>query len=200
MLKASGTIRAVLTKSPARAVVCSVFAKPMLIHSFSTLKPAITSNHLKFACANLPKQAQFSYTTSASRLVEAPARVIEYPGVKALSESNDPNVVIVDAREPDEYKAGHIPHAVNIPYNSMPGALGLDSAEFESTLGFPKPSVDKTLVFYCHSGIRSTNSEQLASTYGYTKRLNYKGSYEDWVQKEAKETKKAKETATGGKE
>lgn len=122
----------------------------------------------------------FSFSTGTSRVIDTPAQNVDYDEVKAIVEKNDPNVIIVDVREPDEFNKGHIPNAVNIPFKSMPGALGLEPAEFESTLGFAKPSVDKTLLFYCQGGVRCTSSEQLASTYNYTKRMNYKGSYQDW--------------------
>lgn len=93
----------------------------------------------------------------------------------------DPAVVIVDVREPDEYKAGHVPGAINIPCKSSPGAYGLSPEEFKLTFNFEKPSTDKTLVFYCLGGIRSSISEELAGTCDYSKRLNYKGSWTDWV-------------------
>lgn len=147
---------------------------------------------IRFAVGRIGKPIRlqpYSTTASSARVVDAPARVVDYAEVKALADGKDPNVVIVDAREPDEFSKGHIPNAVNIPYNSMPGALGLDAAEFEATLGFPKPDADKTLLFYCQAGVRSTNSEQLASTYGYTKRLNYKGSYQEWAEHEKPEAK-----------
>lgn len=124
------------------------------------------------------------YSNSAQRVVDEPARAVEYKDVKKMTTSNDPNVVLVDVREPHEFEAGHIPNAVNIPFQSMPGALGLESAEFESTLGFPKPDPSKNLVFYCQGGVRSTSSEQIASTYGYQNRSNYKGSFADWVERE----------------
>ncbi|CAN6629514.1 thiosulfate sulfurtransferase Rdl2p, mitochondrial [Trichomonascus vanleenenianus] len=117
---------------------------------------------------------------------DAPAEEVDYNEVKKLSQSNDKNVVIIDVREPEEYAGGHIPNAVNIPFKSCPGALGLDAEEFAETFGFDKPTLDQKLVFYCLAGIRSSAAESLAATYGYQNRLNYKGSYEDWVNHEQK--------------
>lgn len=130
-----------------------------------------------------------------SRVLDTPAAEVLYKQVKDLSSHPSSDVVIVDVREPNEYDAGHIPNAVNIPFKTMPGALGLDPADFESTLGFPKPDLDKTLLFYCQGGVRSTGSEQLASTFGYNNRINYKGSYDDWLKHESDHAESADQPA-----
>lgn len=109
------------------------------------------------------------------------APVVDYNKMKEIVEKNDPNYVIVDVRENDEFAAGHIPHAINLPCKSSPGALGLDPEEFKLTFGFDKPSKDKTLVFYCLAGVRAAISEELASTFDYEHRLNYAGSFKDWI-------------------
>ena len=116
------------------------------------------------------------------------AQVIDYKKIKEISQnpSAHPNEMIVDVREPVEYQGGHIPGAVNIPFKSSPGALDLNEEEFEDTFGFEKPQKDKNLIFYCAAGIRSSAAEELASTFGYKNRSNYKGSYEDWVSHERK--------------
>ncbi|KAG7806402.1 hypothetical protein KL921_004799 [Ogataea angusta] len=114
---------------------------------------------------------------------ESQAPVVDFSKVKELVEKKDPENVIVDVREPEEYAKGHIPGAINIPVNSSPGALGLSPEEFEQTFGFPKPDPSKTLLFYCLAGVRSSMSEELASTFGYGKRLNYVGSFADWTEK-----------------
>ncbi|ANB14799.1 Rdl2p [Sugiyamaella lignohabitans] len=100
--------------------------------------------------------------------IDKPAKVYEFADVKKLSDAKEhPGVILVDVREPHEYKEGHIPSAINIPYNSSPGALGLEPEDFEETFGFSKPSPESKLVFYCLGGVRSSASEGLAATYGY---------------------------------
>lgn len=113
--------------------------------------------------------------------MEGAAPVIDFPKMKEIAESKDDKYVIVDVREPDEYSAGHIPGAINIPVKSSPGALGLDAEEFKDTFGFEKPDTNKTLVFYCLAGVRAGMGEELASTFGYEHRLNYVGSFGDWM-------------------
>lgn len=114
------------------------------------------------------------------------AKLYKYESIKDIvsNPSAHPNSVIVDVREPVEYKDGHIPNAINIPFKSSPGALDLTPEEFSDNFGFDKPSKDKELIFYCLAGVRSSAAEELANTFGYKKRGNYMGSYEDWAAKE----------------
>lgn len=104
------------------------------------------------------------YTVLSS---DKPAVLYTYEDVKKLSQTEHPDVVLIDVREPDEFAAGHIPTAVNVPFKSSPGALGLDEESFKDAFGFDKPPLDKKLVFYCLAGLRSTPAEQLAATFGY---------------------------------
>ena len=101
--------------------------------------------------------------------IDKPAKEYNYDEIKKLSQQDHPDLVLVDVREPDEYNAGYIPTAINIPYKSSPGALGLDAEEFEEAFGFKKPSNEKELIFYCLGGVRSTAAENLAATFGYQK-------------------------------
>lgn len=104
--------------------------------------------------------------------LDEPAPVIDFTKTKEIVTSapfDDKEYVIVDVREPGEYAAGFIPHALNIPYKSTPGALGLEPEEFQETFGFPKPDPEKNLLFYCLGGVRSTAAETLAATFGYQK-------------------------------
>ncbi|VVT57634.1 uncharacterized protein SAPINGB_P005793 [Magnusiomyces paraingens] len=134
----------------------------------------------------LTRSSLFSLTKRAYSAVtiDEPAPVIDFAAVKALA-TTDPfpsdKYVIVDVREPSEFAAGHIPHALNLPYKSAPGALGLEPEEFQDTFGFAKPETGKELVFYCLGGVRSTAAEALAATFGYKNRANYVGSYDDWI-------------------
>lgn len=115
---------------------------------------------------------------------ECKAKVYDYKQIKNLVQNPSSDVMVVDVREPVEFQDGHIPGAINIPFKSNPGALGLSEEDFEENFGFEKPDPSKELVFYCLAGIRSTAAEDLARTFGYKKRGNYVGSYEDWVSHE----------------
>ena len=62
---------------------------------------------------------------------------------------------LVDVRTPDEFAAGHLPGAVNIPLQELAGRLG----ELE-----PK---DTAVVLYCRSGHRSGNAARTLKSTGF---------------------------------
>lgn len=64
---------------------------------------------------------------------------------------------LVDVRTPGEYKAGHVPGAVNIPLNALEARL----AEL--------PDKNAEIVVYCRSGRRSGIAQRLMQSKGYTK-------------------------------
>ncbi|KAG0690616.1 hypothetical protein C6P40_002248 [Pichia californica] len=159
--------------------------------SLFSLRSNITNNSIKLNKLNKFNNMTTNTNTNNIRNYsvienELNAPSINFDKMKEISNSNDSKYVIIDVREPDEFIAGHIPNAINIPCKSSPGALGLDSEEFKLNFGFDKPSTDKTLVFYCLAGVRARMSEELASTFGYENRLTYLGSFKDWLENNGK--------------
>jgi thiosulfate/3-mercaptopyruvate sulfurtransferase len=100
-----------------------------------------------------------------------------------------PGTVIVDARAPvfydgpshGEHRAGHIPGAVNIPFNSMFDDTNSLRSREELTTIFRNAGVkpaDKVVV-YCHIGQQATAVIFAARALGYDAVL-YDGSFDDW--------------------
>jgi len=103
---------------------------------------------------------------------------------------NKPLVAIIDARSPVYYdgvddggmpRAGHIPGAVSIPFDS----LVYDNNEFKTTNDlqkiFSKAGVkpETKIVTYCHVGQQATVVYFSARRLGYDVSL-YDGSFQDW--------------------
>ncbi|ODQ65670.1 Rhodanese-like protein [Nadsonia fulvescens var. elongata DSM 6958] len=112
---------------------------------------------------------------------DVPAKIYEHGAIKTLVEKPSAKVTLIDVREPSEFAAGHIPTAINLPFKSAPGALGLDAESFEDAFNVAKPDTDAELIFYCEAGVRSSAAEKLAGLAGYENRGNYSGSFKDWV-------------------
>lgn len=75
---------------------------------------------------------------------------------------------LVDVREPDEYAAGHIAGAVNIPMGKITG---------QSVEGLPDKGA--TIMVYCRSGARSRQSAAQLVKMGYTAVYDL-GGIMDW--------------------
>lgn len=81
---------------------------------------------------------------------------------------NAPGAVLLDVREDDEFRSGHIPGAVNVPLSRI------------NAVDIPK---DRPLYVYCLRGTRSRQAVGILRRMGYTARsiggiTGYKGPLE----------------------
>lgn len=81
----------------------------------------------------------------------------------------EPAAIILDVRRPDEYQAGHIPGAINIP-NETIGSEALPQL----------PDKDQAILVYCRSGNRSKQASEKLAALGYTQVLEF-GGILDWT-------------------
>ena len=76
--------------------------------------------------------------------------------------------IILDVRRPDEFAAGHIPNAINVPNES----IGTDE--------IPElPNKDQLIMVYCRSGRRSKEAAEKLVKLGYTNIVEF-GGILDW--------------------
>ncbi len=78
------------------------------------------------------------------------------------------NAAVIDVREPNEYKGGHVPGAALIPVASV----------FMRREELP---ADKDLLFICAVGQRSALACEMAAAAGFTRLYNIEGGTEDWI-------------------
>ena len=76
--------------------------------------------------------------------------------------------IILDVRRPDEFAAGHIPNAVNVPNES----IGTDEIS-------KLPNKDQLIMVYCRSGRRSKEASEKLVKLGYTNIVEF-GGILDW--------------------
>ncbi len=79
------------------------------------------------------------------------------------------NYIILDVRRPDEYAAGHIPGAINVPNESI-------GTEPIAAL----PDKDRLILVYCRSGRRSKQAAAKLVAQGYTDIVEF-GGINDWT-------------------
>ena len=80
-----------------------------------------------------------------------------------------PDAVILDVREQDEYDAGHIPGAVLLSFGTID----------EETAASAIPENDTVVLVYCRSGNRSKTASQSLVDLGYTQIYEF-GGIQDW--------------------
>jgi rhodanese-related sulfurtransferase len=77
--------------------------------------------------------------------------------------------VLLDVRCPDEYEAGHLPKAVNIPRGKL-----------EFMIARLYPNKDTEMVLYCRTGGRSALCTKTLMDMGYTNVKNFNGAFKAW--------------------
>ena len=80
-------------------------------------------------------------------------------------------VVVIDVRDPDEYRDGHIEVADNISRGFLEFRIG--SAVTDPTT---------PVVLYCQTGLRSVLAAKAIKELGYQNVINLQGGYQKWVQ------------------
>ena len=88
---------------------------------------------------------------------------------RQLSEKLNANedVYLLDVREPHEWNAGHLEHAVHIPMQQVPARLN----------DLPR---DREIVVYCRMGGRSANVQHFLKANGFTSVKNLIGGLQAW--------------------
>lgn len=91
-------------------------------------------------------------------------KIVENPG----------SALIIDVREPDEYAAGHVPGAINIPRGVI------DSQIWNHVGSSEKADVDRPIVLQCQAGRRVTLAAQTLGELGFTQTSAVIMNLDDW--------------------
>ena len=110
-------------------------------------------------------QAELTHTASSRQAITS-AELVE-----RLEGEDVP--VILDVRSPEEYAEGHIPGAINVPYDQI--AANLDSLESFQTA---------EIVVYCRTGRRAGVAENVLREAGFTRVLDLEGHMTSWNEAE----------------
>ncbi len=77
--------------------------------------------------------------------------------------------LILDARTPGEYRSGHVPQAINIPYNELASRL-VELADAK----------DREVVTYCERGPRAGFAESVLQEAGFSAVRHLMGDMYAW--------------------
>lgn len=94
-------------------------------------------------------------------------------GVRSVSALELPQLtrdptVLLDVSEPGEFKKGHIPNAINVPYKKLREDTSLDKHK------------NKNIVVICRSGNRSTSAARQLTKKGFENVYNLSGGMVAW--------------------
>jgi len=99
------------------------------------------------------------------------AEVIDIPPTELMQRINANRAgLILDVRSAEEYAEGHVPGAINIPYDQLSSRL----AEISS-------HKNKEVVLYCRSGKRAGIAANILQSAGFSKLLHLDGDMNGWA-------------------
>jgi len=84
-------------------------------------------------------------------------------------EANEPDFVVLDVRTPEEYAAGHVPRAINIPHDVVSEHLAALS-----------DARDKEVIVYCRSGRRAAMAIDALREAGFEHVTHLEGDMLGW--------------------
>lgn len=108
--------------------------------------------------------------TAKDLVAEAKASVKTVSMADAKSNLGKDGVVFLDVREPKEFKAGHIPGAINIP-------RGLAEFKIDKSI----KNKNAKIFIYCKTGGRATLTAANLIKMGYKNIVNIEGGWEAWM-------------------
>ena len=103
---------------------------------------------------------------------DEPTPRIQQEALLKRMENKDASMIILDVRTPEEFAAGHITGAINIPYTHLPARLS----------ELPDAG-DKDIVIYCATGVRSERAAERMREQGYSRLLHLDGDMKAWEEK-----------------
>jgi rhodanese-related sulfurtransferase len=108
---------------------------------------------------------------AAAAPASAPAKVTPMTQEQLLEHQakHPAHLFVLDVRSPEEFREGHVPGAVNIPYDQMAARLS----------EVPK---DKDVVLYCRSGRRAGIAAGVLQSNGYTRLSHLEGDMLAWTE------------------
>lgn len=105
---------------------------------------------------------------TASVQAEETAKVTQSALLERI-QKKDTSLIVLDVRSPEEFAAGHVPGAINIPYTHLPARIS----------SMPSPT-DKDVVVYCEIGVRAEKAAASLRDNGFTRLMHLDGDMKQW--------------------
>ncbi|WP_019601019.1 rhodanese-like domain-containing protein [Teredinibacter turnerae] len=109
--------------------------------------------------------------TAHDLVAEAKAEIKELSLEESVLALKDADFVI-DVREPDEFRAGHLPGAINIPRGLL---------EFKLSADAPLENREAKFIIYCKTSGRAALAASSMKSMGYQQVKSIAGGYDAWL-------------------
>lgn len=115
-------------------------------------------------------------------------KVVDFDYVK--NSQNSSNIILVDSREKERYLgekepidkiAGHIPGAVNYPWQEVTDSSGVILSQIQQSQRWENIDTTKKILVYCGSGITACVNLLSLAIAGISTAKLYAGSWSDWI-------------------
>ncbi|MFM8005009.1 MAG: sulfurtransferase, partial [Dolichospermum sp.] len=115
-------------------------------------------------------------------------KVVDFAYVK--NSQNNPDVILIDSREKERYRgekepidkiAGHIPGAVNYPWQEVTDSSGKILSQIQQFQRWENIDTTKEILVYCGSGVTACVNLVSLAIAGISNAKLYAGSWSDWI-------------------
>ena len=103
---------------------------------------------------------------------EAKKSVKEFTPAEIHDKMSIPETLLIDVREPDEYRQGHVPGAINIPRGML---------EFRISNEPTLQNLTRPIIVYCKTSGRAALSAVAMQTMGFQNVISLAGGFDAWL-------------------
>lgn|SRR5690554_325971 len=118
------------------------------------------------------------YDSPEEMVVAAKEIITEIPVNEFRDIYTNDNLYIIDVRTAEEYNAGAVPGAINIPRGVLEFRIG--KKETWESAGVNPPDIDDPIIVYCGTGSRGALSAKALMQLGYTNIKSVEGGWGAW--------------------
>lgn len=135
-----------------------------------TLAFAVALSMVSMALATAPPAWHGTVVKEWVDEARAAVKTVTVAEVKAVAIDKKPNIILLDVRDPDEFKAGHIPGAINVSRGKL-----------EFAIWGRIPDRDAVIYVYCLRGPRATLATKALNEMGYKNAVLSGIHFEPWA-------------------
>lgn len=113
------------------------------------------------------------FKTAHQLVQEAKARITESNAAGVIERLQTASSLLLDVREPEEYNAGHLAGAINIPRGMLEFRISADPAMQDLT---------RPIIVYCKTSGRAALAALSLESMGFANVVSLAGGYDGWVE------------------